>query len=302
MEAQHRFHAAVAVRREIHASHQLTAAGRRILDGRREALTIFAKGAGLARRHDPRLQFRPSAGALRIHNERTIFKPAQQRPVGRRAQRPGPVVLLRAAGTRLRGQPLNHFVEGVKREVDDGGRVDFHILALRGQERRSHGLQNVSPRCQRRDQKTAFAVGVRAGDDAQVGAQQFHFSADLRHACGIPHHSRHRSCRRPAERSGTQSHQHGETGEIGAALHLQISISAASLAIFLESVATQVPEFSCPVEPCAGLFLFDDKRCRLRNLLFRNCVIYFHSHLIPTRAQTGNWQGFFHCQLIAMRP
>ena len=190
-EAQHRFHAGVAVRRKIHARQQLAAARWRVLDGHREALAVFAKGSGLAGGHDPRLQLRSRAGALRIHNQRPIFKPAQQRPVGGGAQGPGPIVLGRVAGTRFGRQPLNHFVEGVKREVDDRAGADLDILALRRQERRSHGLQNVTPGCQRGDEKAAFAVGVSAGDDAQAGTQHLDFSADLRHARGIPHQSRH---------------------------------------------------------------------------------------------------------------
>src|SRR5580692_11047775 len=43
--------------------------------------------------------------------------------------------------------------------------------------------------------------------------------------------------------------------------------------------------------------LFHDKRCRLRNLLFRDFVIYFDRHLVLARLQTCHRQRLYHRKL-----
>jgi hypothetical protein len=50
-------------------------------------------------------------------------------------------------------------------------------------------------------------------------------------------------------------------------------------------------------EPCV---LFHDKRRRLRNLLFRDFVIYFDRHLVLARLQASHRQGLLHRELVTM--
>jgi len=150
--------------------------------------------------------------------------------------------------------------------------------------------------CQRRDQKTAFAVGVRAGDDAQVGPSN---STQRRSAarCGIPHHSDTEAVAAP-QSEAYQSHQHGETVNRCCTSSADQYLRA-SLAIFLESVATQsrILVSLNLAQDCS----YSTIKAPIAQSLVSKLRHYFHSHLyLP--GSDGNWQGFFHCQLIAMRP
>ena len=56
-----------------------------------------------------------------------------------------------------------------------------------------------------------------------------------------------------------------------------------------------------PVDPLAEpCLLFHDKRCRLRNLLFRDFVIYLDRHLVLAWLQTSHWKGLLHRELVTV--
>ena len=143
-ESEHGFQAGIGVWGKIHAGQQLAAVGGRVFHRRREPFAALAKGSCLSGCHEAGFEFGGGAGAVRDDDQGPVLKPAQQGPVGGRAERPGPVVLLGAAGARLSGQPLHDFIESVEGEVDDGAGADANILTQGGQIGHAHGLDPVT--------------------------------------------------------------------------------------------------------------------------------------------------------------
>ncbi len=142
--------------------------------GSGQALAAFAKGALAAGGHQARLESGLRAGAVGDDNERAILKPAQQGPVGCRAQGPGPIVFLRVGGAGLGGEPLHHFIESIEREVDDSGAANAHILTQRRQKRSAHGLDGIAAGQNRRDAELALVIGVDNGKDAEIRPQKLY--------------------------------------------------------------------------------------------------------------------------------
>ncbi len=83
--------------------------------------------------------------------------------------------------------------------------------------------------------KRPFAVGIDAGDDAQIGTQQLDLSADLRNASRVAHQARNRSGHDSVDRSTAL----GQSARAKAAkwslrIITVVGDLAASLAIFLQ--------------------------------------------------------------------
>jgi hypothetical protein len=76
---------------------------------------------------------------------------------------------------------------------------------------------------------------------------------------------------------------------------------AASLAWFFQSVPAPASESKVRYTIRAGFLLFHDKGRGLRNLLFRDCVIYFDRDFIFSWLKTRHRQSFLDSQLIAVR-
>src|SRR5579871_1816697 len=94
-------------------------------------------------------------------------------------------------------------------------------------------------------------------------------------------------------------------------LHLKSSAHAAEafLAAIRIRLAYPQEEFAALADriwrrPCLvvrGYVLFHDKRGRLRNLLFGNCVVHLDRDLVLARLQAGEWHGVLHGELVTVR-
>ena len=213
-EAQHRLHAGIGLRIKIHARQQLAAVGRRLFHSCGEALAALAKCPFLPGRHEPSPQPGRAARSVGDDHQRSVLKPAKKRAVGGRAQGPRPVVFLRIAGPRLSRKPLNHFVKGVERQVDNRMGANVNVLAHRGQEGCAHRLDRITAGEHRWNRELAAAVGVDAGNHRQIGAQQLHYRAYLRHSAGVPHQARNRSWGSSVRRNAPQCNQGCEEYEL----------------------------------------------------------------------------------------
>jgi len=152
-------------------------------------LTALSECAFLPDGNQTRLQFGRCAGAIGNDNKGTIFKPAQQGTIGRRAQRPLPVVLLHCGRAWLRRKPLHHFVKRVEGEIDHRAGTDPHVFAQRRQKRLPQRFDGVMSGGDRANGEASVDVSVDNGDDGKIGAQQLHFRADLGHTRGVANDS-----------------------------------------------------------------------------------------------------------------
>jgi hypothetical protein len=93
------------------------------------------------------------------------------------------------------------------------------VFAQRGQKPGADCLDRIAAGQNRGDGEAAVGVGVDAGDDGEIGAEQLHLGVNLRHTGRVAHHTRYRAEDDSAGPAAAEGNEQGENNEMEPACH-----------------------------------------------------------------------------------